>query len=335
MAQLEITTMVGCPLMCTFCPQEELKRAYSNPAKYMLFDNFKRYLNKIPKHVRIDFSGMAEPWANKSTTEMLIHTLEKGYKVAIYTTLYGMTHEDSLRVIQTIKQYRHLIVEICLHLPDANNNMTGYKCSDEYLKVLGSFIDLRKMKIIDNFGVMTMDRSGKYHPSLKNILNIKSPNFFGISRAGSLSDDAINNLNLRVPRNDFSLYCAVTPYYDHNILLPNGDVVLCCNDYKLRHILGNLNDLGYYELFKSETLTNLRIENQKPEYSKCSICKSCDFGVSYGKTEIIERGDNIHLVLVKRKFPARSQQASGQGTVFGQLSQILKASKKLMHQKLL
>ena len=28
MPTMEITTMVGCPLMCTFCPQDGLKNSY-------------------------------------------------------------------------------------------------------------------------------------------------------------------------------------------------------------------------------------------------------------------------------------------------------------------
>ena len=37
---LEITTMIGCPLMCTFCPQDNLRDAYGkDDAKYMVLKN--------------------------------------------------------------------------------------------------------------------------------------------------------------------------------------------------------------------------------------------------------------------------------------------------------
>ena len=41
---------------------------------------------------------MAEPWANPEATSMLAYTLEQGFNVAIYTTLYGIEVEEAERV---------------------------------------------------------------------------------------------------------------------------------------------------------------------------------------------------------------------------------------------
>jgi uncharacterized Fe-S cluster-containing radical SAM superfamily protein len=32
---MELTTMIGCPLMCTFCPQDNLRDNYGKDTKYM------------------------------------------------------------------------------------------------------------------------------------------------------------------------------------------------------------------------------------------------------------------------------------------------------------
>ena len=61
MPSIEFTLMVGCPLKCTFCPQDRLRGIYGKNTKYLSPDDFKTILSKIPSHVRIDFSGMAEP----------------------------------------------------------------------------------------------------------------------------------------------------------------------------------------------------------------------------------------------------------------------------------
>jgi len=37
---LEITTMIGCPLMCTYCPQDELRSVYGDDIKYLTLKNF-------------------------------------------------------------------------------------------------------------------------------------------------------------------------------------------------------------------------------------------------------------------------------------------------------
>lgn len=38
--------------------------------------------------------------------------------------------------------------------------------------------------------------------------------------------------------------------YNHNVVLPNGDVCLCCNDWGLDHVLGNLFEKNYNDIKK-------------------------------------------------------------------------------------
>src|SRR5690349_1292762 len=153
MPTLEITTVVGCPLMCNFCPQTGLKAAYdqARKGKYLSLDDFKCVLNKLPKHVRIDFSGMAEPWANPQCTNMLSYALEKGFKVAIYTTLYGMTDEDATTVVGMLRKHCIQVAAICVHLPDASENMRGWRYSQEWESVFIKFRTLAREKIIGRF----------------------------------------------------------------------------------------------------------------------------------------------------------------------------------------
>jgi len=98
-----------------------------------------------------------------------------------------------------------------------------------------------------------------------------------ISRAGSLDVTQIDNQPITIaPRNNFSLTCASTPFYDKNVLLPNGDVVLCCMDYSLSNIVGNLLEQNYLEMFQNLEFLNLVKINESNEFNKCSICKSCE-----------------------------------------------------------
>ena len=86
---LEITTMIGCPLMCTYCPQDTLRTAYGSDVKYMSLEDFKTIIDKVPKHVRLDFSGQAEPWVNPACTDMFEYAVKSGFRTAIFTTLYN------------------------------------------------------------------------------------------------------------------------------------------------------------------------------------------------------------------------------------------------------
>lgn len=287
MAYLEITTMIGCPLMCTFCPQKELKAAYAKnegskkDLKYLSYENFETVLNKLPKHVAVGFSGMAEPWANPSCTDMLRLTLEKGFNVRIFTTLYGLTVDDAKTVIGLLTKHKQQVKTLVIHLPDSKGNMVGWKPSHEWLGVFNKFVEFWNAQILSSFGMMTMNNSGIVHPAL-NVFNVKlTPGWAGNTRAGSLDETQVNGQKLIKARHEAPVSCSATPFYDRGVLLPNGDVALCCMDYGLKHIIGNLLDMEYYDLFQSEGMNKLRDANMTPGLQKCSICKSCEQAAPY------------------------------------------------------
>src|SRR5262245_40530337 len=124
MATLEITTMSGCPLLCTYCPQDKFKANYHGE-KYLSLEDLKKVIDKMPAHVHVEYSVMADPWANPACTDMLEYTLKKGFRVAVYTTLYGM--KDPERVASLLLEHGPQVEVVCLHLPDAEENMTGWR----------------------------------------------------------------------------------------------------------------------------------------------------------------------------------------------------------------
>jgi hypothetical protein len=292
---LEITTMVGCPLKCTYCPQDQLRGSYGQNEKYLSFANFKLILAKVPRHVRIDFSGMAEPWANPDATAMLAHTLEEGFHIAVYTTLYGITEADAEEIIALLTKHAKQVDVLCLHLPDQNGNMRGFRHSMEFEAVLGAFIKFGKSGAPRHFEAMTMDKGGSVHPQLRNLVRSlprqsgrirdlfrSVPRWTGHTRAGSLDASEIGNQPVEeTPRHASPVSCSFTPFYDHNVLLPNGDVVICCMDYSVKHKIGNLIENDYFSLFASKGMAELHAENTKPGYSDKSICKSCSRAIRY------------------------------------------------------
>lgn len=125
-------------------------------------------------------------------------------------------------------------------------------------------------------GAMTMDDSGLVHPDLQPMVG-RLPGWKGHTRADSLSVEQIGAQDISItPRNDFALTCASTPFYDRNVLLPNGDVVLCCMDYNLKHVIGNLLTQSYDEIMNGEKLKEIIKMNEAVGFDKCSICKSCE-----------------------------------------------------------
>ena len=268
---MELTTMVGCPLMCTFCPQENLRNSYGNETKYMQPMDLMNVLTKLPRNTRIDFSGMSEPWANPACNTMLEMVLYMGFDVAIYTTLYGMTNPQAVKKV--LESHPNQVKVVMLHLPDANGNMKGWKPTQEWMN---AFELMAKLDVPCGVGAMTMDGSGLVHETLQPMVG-RLAGWVGHTRADSLPVEQIGSQNISItPHNLFSLTCKSTPFYDRNVLMPNGDVVLCCMDYNLKHVIGNLLKQKYEDIFEGEELKKIIEINESPEFSKCSICKACE-----------------------------------------------------------
>jgi Iron-sulfur cluster-binding domain len=266
---LEITTSVGCPNACRICPQELFVGRYrqTNGVKRLSFENFKRYLNKIPKHVRIDFSGFTEPWSNPECTDMILYAYKVGFKVTVFTTCVGMKISDAEKI-------RHIpFVTFVVHLPDDESNMPypkvhGYK---DVLESLGSLN-------INNISFMTM---GSLHLDLIALFCKNASGYIQSSRAGNVAGSKPN-------RKTGIIRCVVSRKMRRNVLLPSGDVVLCCHDYGMTNVLGNLNDGNYGDLFAGTQYKRViaRLDN---ENDGDILCRYCDWSVS--KT----RGNYIFL----------------------------------------
>ena len=235
MIQMDITTHVGCPIRCKFCPQDVLTEAYKKRGgdKLMRLPLFKTCIDKLPNPSEISFSGLAEPWMNRQCLDMMLYAHAQGHTILCYTTLQGM---DS-RIPDLIKHIPFKYFSI--HLPDSEG-FSNMKITDIYLDTLK-----RAMEVIPNYSLMCM---GTVHPDVLPLLDrhVESSEKGMHSRAGNIS-------GMETVKHEGSLVCLSSNLrLDHNVLLPNGDVLLCCMDFKMEYILGNLLEGSYEDLCKSD-----------------------------------------------------------------------------------
>ena len=281
---MEITTAIACRVLCEFCPQELLIKEYStlnnkNNINYgspeiMSFEVFKTCLNKIPKSVTISFSGYTEPFLNPNCSQMILYAFNMGYSVQVFSTLVGLTIED-IDILETIS-----FDVFHVHLPD-KEMFAKIAVNEKYLNVVKKLVSSK----IKNVTGMTM---GTLHPKIKNILKSDIVADSMGDRAGNLK-----NMDTKYSRKIGPLVCnrasktSLIDKLDENVLLPNGDVALCCNDYGLKNILGNLHNSDYLSLFNSETFEN--IYNKMKSDDKEIICRNCPESIT--EKEFNERVD--------------------------------------------
>ena len=249
MSTLEVTTAVPCPNGCCVCPQATLLGAYGGGG-IMTLDDWRTILAKVPSFVRIDFSAFCEPWVNPHCTEMILMAAER-HPVSVYTTLSHTTSDDIAAILAVP------FVAFCVHLPDALGMFEVPSREDDW-DVVAEVVDSAITNL--RFNTLSPDRElAAGAPSVKlSILVINS-------RAGSLWE----RKRIRGPIRCRSAGLA----FDRNVVLPNGDVVLCCMDFGLRHTIGNLLSEEYAAILNGSRHRAIRAAAQGDGDLLCRRCE--------------------------------------------------------------
>lgn len=245
--RLEITTYIGCPVNCTDCPQALLRSRYTGK-RMMDLDDYKRAIDKVPAGTRIDFSGMCEPFVNPHCTDMILYAAEKGFTLALYTTLQGATFADYER----LKNIGFEVVTI--HLPDQDGR--------SHFNITGEYLQLLSLWNCGNYSCHgTID--GKVLPYIKNRNLIT----YMHDRAGNVEGRPHKSIN-----KDQNIWCITSGKdMNHNVLLPDGTVIMCCMDYGMTGVFGNLFEQSYDEVLGSKSACDMR----QTLYHGESICRHC------------------------------------------------------------
>ncbi len=264
MSALEITTHIGCSNACSYCPQNKLVKAYSakNADRTMSFQVFKECINKVPVSVNVHFSGMCDPWLNPACSRMLLYAYDKGHKLSVYTGLAGITESD-LDLFENIN-FR----DFSVHLPSLESCM-NFEVNADYLNRVSRLASGRMKNLFFRA------HGNELLPSIQSIMNKmkRQVDWFPLTtRAGNIQLDGVAHYTKRRK----TIGCV--RHFRQNILLPNGDVLLCCADYGMQHVLGNLLVSGYDNLFTSEEF--LKVKRGVWCEASDILCKYCD-GYTY------------------------------------------------------
>jgi MoaA/NifB/PqqE/SkfB family radical SAM enzyme len=262
---LEITTMVGCRVACVYCPQDKISHRYFGADRMMKFDEFQIYLEHVPKNVVIHFTGFAEPFLNPRCTDMIEYAARRGHRIYVSTTLAGTTPDD-VRRLSKLKYY-----EFQVHMP-SDEKLMNLSINDEYFSLLA---DLVGAGIITDFHF----HGNAVHPAVGAWLRQHH-----VDIGKSAIYDRAGNLNVKkakartstpvekATRASGKLRC---DRIYQSVLLPNGDVVLCCMDWSAEYVLGNLKKDRFEDLYRSETFRRVLRGLKRPDSDL--LCWRCSW----------------------------------------------------------
>lgn len=259
---LELSLTIGCRLDCLYCPQKLLLSKYygknKNRKSKLSFEDFKTVLNKVRPGASISFCGMSEPFHNEECADMLVYAYERGYKISLLTTLVGMTIDD-FNKIKNIK-----FDSFVLHIPDEEKH-SKFIIDDEYLNLLSL---VNEYINIDYYSC-----HGSVSSFVQDIIDSKK-------YAGIALGDRAGNLDIDQHR-DIDIEGKIVCYHGSEaqvggwtpVMFPDGSLVLCCQDYGMKHVLGNLITQSWPEICEGEEYK--KFVNGLKDDSIDILCRKC------------------------------------------------------------
>jgi radical SAM protein with 4Fe4S-binding SPASM domain len=264
--KIEVTTTAGCDVACKFCPQKAFHNGYirTGAVKTFEWENYVTILDKIPTRVGISFGGMSEPFQHPQCTDMILLAHERGHIVEIFTTLYGLSYENLQKLISNLKiGCSSTDDRLYLHLPSVGN-IEKIPINDNYLRMLKLLLDSK------------LDIEFHYHGErLHEALNVLS---FGEKVSyWKIHDRAENETSFykKQERKLGKISCIMN--FEVNVLLPNGDLLICSQDFGARHVIGNLMSDRPEEIYQSTEFK--RIQKATADDTTDIMCRYCHFSV--------------------------------------------------------
>lgn len=252
---LEITSKIGCIHSCRWCPQTKIIRAYGKENRFLTFEDFCEILEKLPLDVQIDFSGMSEPTLHPHWLTMVTEVILSGRKASLFTTLSGATSLGCMALEKL--PLEHLVI----HLPSDRKD-EALSC-DENLLVKLSHLHFR-----NNAKNFWYSCDGIPPKEITDIIG-EIPESFEVDRAG--------NLGSKEKEPHFGpIQCAgAGKALNNNVLLPDGRVLLCCNDYSMQHVLGNILTDSYESLEDERSKIRAELEGMMSD----TLCRYCHLAI--------------------------------------------------------
>lgn len=266
---IEITTIMGCKVNCKFCPQNLLLNEYyknnKNRTTVMSVETFKKAMDYFPSDYDISFGGMSEPFLNPDFVEMLKIACAQNRRVSLYTTLVGIKKEQVDEILSLPLSF------VVVHVADTKG-FAHIDTTEVYYEILEKFV--RAKKADGSYFVNTCN--SQTEPD-KRVANICKDRFEILTemtdRAGNLEDETLISTKIATGK----IVCGnLGVNMDNNILLPDGSIVLCCMDFGLKHILGNMFENTYEEIMNGTEMQRIRT-GMNGDTSIDILCRSCSY----------------------------------------------------------
>lgn len=279
--RIEISVRSSCGKMCDYCPQDRYINAYKHLSKSenksLTLEMMRLLVVNIPVSTQIRWTGFTEPFDFSEFPDIVAYLNDLGYEQVISTTLLGPYKSQSF-FIENLAIFKY---GITLHLPDQEGLMKG-RFNDVYAEYVENV--LRRLRD-ENIKYEVFLIGDDLHNSVKGIVekhvkDSKNPNSSFVkakylnTRVGAIDASLFRLRSSDAIKKDGVKYHCAYRRLNQGVLLPNGSVALCCQDYGLELVLGNLKEASLTALYSTiEDDPEMREQFESGKLAPCVRCE--------------------------------------------------------------
>jgi len=191
---------------------------------------------------------------------MINYSSKKGHIITVYSTLIGL----SIEKLEKLKEID--ISEFIIHLPTLNY-LENIKVNENYLQML----EFTK-KCISNSTFIVMVKE----PQILELDNRIKDILHDITIQSELINSRAGNLNnVTVNRKNGIIHCDRN--FQSHVLLPNGEISLCCQDFNYQYVIADLNKDKYMDIYNNKALNEFKTK-LKDETADL-LCRFCEYAI--------------------------------------------------------
>lgn len=272
---LLIETINKCQGECKFCPYDIIRK--DEALTLLTKEKFKELIDEISIYniERITLFNNNEPLLDDRIYEFIHYTKSKLPNTEITLSTNGRI----LTLDKIIKLYESGLTTLYVSIPVIEK--------EEYKHVMGVYPDklLELLKSINEFRLLKMIRIAIPKTKYFKIEDFKMELGKYLLCAWNIEYKESWNIKDKI----LSIIDCIEYEgpcdrpLDQMVISSNGNVIICCRDWKYQNVIGNVYDNALYEIWHSKMMQDIQRLIIEKDYDNIECCKDCNMNLKYIK----------------------------------------------------
>lgn len=272
---LYVETTNTCNARCIMCPYPQMRR----PKGVMVMDTFKRIVDEAASCgiKKVGLSFMGEPFLEKTIFNRIMYVKEKGLQT-VFNTNASLLSEDKVKLlieseadeiivsIDAFKKETYEKIRIGLDFERVVANIRQLMTSRKKMNAKHPLVTLAYIVLRENRGEEGLFYN-YWRDKVDNIMITFPRDWAG-------QKNVLSNSGVHI-RRDLPIKNPCDNLWKDLVILHDGNVVLCCNDYDGKVIMGNILKQGIMGVWNGETFRYYREMHMNDRRDELPLCNQC------------------------------------------------------------